>query len=79
MIASRLRQLDESVAPSAAPPKLSLHLAGFAAIMESHFQYEERQLLGIFRRSISSPNRTSCWAGCECGGDIDGGRPHARR
>jgi hemerythrin-like domain-containing protein len=49
MIASLLRQLDDSLssaASSAAPPsEVALQLHGVAAIMESHFRYEERQLL----------------------------------
>lgn len=46
MIATLLAQLDHALASSASPGELSLHLDGLAAIMESHFNYEERQLLG---------------------------------
>jgi hemerythrin-like domain-containing protein len=45
MIASLLVQFDHALTSSAAPSELSLQLAGLSAIMESHFRYEERQLL----------------------------------
>lgn len=45
MIASLLAQLDHALTSSASPDELSLHLDGLTAIMESHFNYEERQLL----------------------------------
>jgi hemerythrin-like domain-containing protein len=45
MIAALLTQFDRALT-SAAPSELALHLDGLSAIMESHFQYEERQLLG---------------------------------
>jgi hemerythrin-like domain-containing protein len=45
MIASLVTRFDHALATSAAPDELSLHLDGIAAIMESHFRYEERQLL----------------------------------
>lgn len=32
---------------AASPEELEQHLAGVAAIMESHFRYEERQLLTV--------------------------------
>ncbi|HEY7046929.1 MAG TPA: hemerythrin domain-containing protein [Jatrophihabitantaceae bacterium] len=41
-LASLLKQFDEAMRSSA---PLTPHLDGLAAIMESHFQYEERQLL----------------------------------
>jgi hemerythrin-like domain-containing protein len=47
MIASLLTQLDHALTSSAAPEELSLHLNGLSAIMESHFRYEERQLLDV--------------------------------
>ncbi len=31
------------------PKDLSLHLEGITAIMESHFRYEERQLLEVLK------------------------------
>ncbi len=46
MIASLLRQLDRSLSSAAPPGEVALQLDGVAAIMESHFRYEERQLLG---------------------------------
>jgi hemerythrin-like domain-containing protein len=45
LIAMLLTQFDRALASAAAPSELSLHLEGLSAIMESHFQYEERQLL----------------------------------
>lgn len=47
MIASLLRQFDAALASSGGPEVLSRHLDGIAAIMESHFRYEERQLLDM--------------------------------
>jgi hemerythrin-like domain-containing protein len=47
MIASLLRQFDYLLTSAAPSSQLSLHLEGLAAIMESHFRYEERELLGI--------------------------------
>jgi hemerythrin-like domain-containing protein len=47
MIASLLTQFDQALTSSVAPQELSLHLNGLSAIMESHFRYEERQLLDV--------------------------------
>ncbi|MEU5869378.1 hemerythrin domain-containing protein [Nonomuraea sp. NPDC047529] len=47
MIAMLLGQLDRAMASDATPGELSTHLDGLSAIMESHFRYEERQLLGV--------------------------------
>jgi hypothetical protein len=46
LIASLLTQFDQAVSSDARPAELSFQLDGLAAIMESHFRYEERQLLG---------------------------------
>lgn len=46
-IASLLGQLDRALGRSAPVEELQQHLDGLAAIMESHFRYEERQLLDI--------------------------------
>jgi hemerythrin-like domain-containing protein len=46
MIAALLAQFERALASSATPDELSRHLDGLSAIMESHFRYEERQLLG---------------------------------
>ena len=46
MIASLLRQFDHLLTSGARPSELALHLRGISAIVESHFRYEERQLLG---------------------------------
>jgi hemerythrin-like domain-containing protein len=45
LIASLLTQFDQAISSDAPPAELSLQLDGLAAIMESHFRYEERQLL----------------------------------
>ena len=47
MIAHLLEGLEEAVERAAEPAGLERHLAGISAIMESHFRYEERQLLGV--------------------------------
>lgn len=46
-IASLLRQLDRALGQPAAVDEVRGRLEGLAAIMESHFRYEERQLLDI--------------------------------
>lgn len=45
MIAALLTQFDHALTASATPDELVRHLDGLSAIMESHFNYEERQLL----------------------------------
>ncbi len=45
MIASLIARFDRALSSSAEPDELSLHLDGLSAIVESHFRYEERQLL----------------------------------
>lgn len=47
MIAHLLGGLRNAVDRSASPAELALHLEGVAAIMESHFRYEERRLLAV--------------------------------
>jgi len=47
MIAYLLSGLQAAVARAAPPAELDRHLDGLAAIMESHFRYEERQLLTV--------------------------------
>jgi hypothetical protein len=47
MIAHLLSGLREASDRAAPPGELALHLEGIAAIMESHFRYEERQLLTV--------------------------------
>ncbi|VXB69103.1 hemerythrin domain-containing protein [Pseudoclavibacter sp. 8L] len=47
MIAHLLSGLQSSVDAGAPPRVLDRHLEGIAAIMESHFRYEERQLLEV--------------------------------
>jgi hypothetical protein len=47
MIAGLVAGLEHAAHVSAPPADLERHLAGIAAIMESHFGYEERQLLTV--------------------------------
>lgn len=47
MIDFLLTALDAAVSSGAAPAELDRHLDGVGAIMESHFAYEERQLLRV--------------------------------
>jgi hemerythrin-like domain-containing protein len=47
MIAHLLAGLQAAAARAATPAELHRHLEGVAAIMESHFRYEERQLLTV--------------------------------
>lgn len=42
--------LQQAVDRSAPPSEVERHLEGLGAIMESHFAYEERQLLGILQQ-----------------------------
>jgi hemerythrin-like domain-containing protein len=46
MIAALLAQFGHALTASATPGELVRHLDGLSAIMESHFAYEERRLLG---------------------------------
>ena len=46
-IAALLDALDDAVERSSSPAELNRHLDGVAAIMESHFRFEERQLLSV--------------------------------
>jgi hemerythrin-like domain-containing protein len=47
MIAHLLGGLDKAIDSHAPAEELGRHLEGLAAIMESHFRYEERQLLAV--------------------------------
>lgn len=47
MIAHLLAALRAAVDRTAPPDELDRHLEGIAAIMESHFCYEERSLLTV--------------------------------
>ncbi len=47
MIAALLTQFGHAVTAAAGPDELARHLDGLSAIMESHFRYEERQLIGV--------------------------------
>ena len=47
MIAYLLSELEPAIRAQAPPEEIDRHLEGLAAIMESHFRYEERQLLTV--------------------------------
>ena len=47
MIGHLLGGLEAAVGARSSPEVLASHLEGIAAIMESHFRYEERQLLTV--------------------------------
>ncbi|MFS0894987.1 hemerythrin domain-containing protein [Microbacterium sp. 179-I 3D3 NHS] len=47
MIGHLIGGLEQAVASAATADELAEHLEGIAAIMESHFRYEERQLLSV--------------------------------
>ena len=47
MIGTLLAQFEAAITSSQSNDALALHLEGLAAIMESHFRYEERQLLDV--------------------------------
>lgn len=47
MIAYLLAELQSAADRTAPPDELDRHLEGIAAIMESHFRYEERSLLAV--------------------------------
>lgn len=47
MMSHLIAGLEDAAACSAGPAELRSHLEGLAAIMESHFRYEERALLGV--------------------------------
>jgi hemerythrin-like domain-containing protein len=47
MIAMLLGRFDRAITSPATPSELAMHLDGLSAIMESHFRYEERELLGV--------------------------------
>lgn len=56
MIAHLLAGLQAAVDRAAPVAELERHLEGVAAIMESHFRYEERQLLGVLETlSLDAP------------------------
>jgi iron-sulfur cluster repair protein YtfE (RIC family) len=47
LIGSLVLELHAAVDRAAGPGELDRHLGGIAAIMESHFRYEERRLLSV--------------------------------
>lgn len=47
MIAYLIAGLQEAASSAAPPEQLAPHLDGIAAIMESHFRYEERELVAV--------------------------------
>lgn len=50
MLAHLLQGLGAAADRAASPAELQRHLDGVAALMESHFRYEERQLLVVLER-----------------------------
>lgn len=56
MIAHLVTGLQSSISASATSIELARHLDGIAAIMESHFRYEERQLLEVLETLAYSAN-----------------------
>ena len=50
MIAYLLAGLEDALRSSADAAVIERHLEGIAAIMESHFRYEERELLPVLAR-----------------------------
>lgn len=50
MIGTLLSGLESAVSRKASPGVLGRHLEGLAAIMESHFRFEERTLLDVLDR-----------------------------
>jgi hemerythrin-like domain-containing protein len=49
MIGTLIRQLQAAISSSADAGELARHLEGIAAIMESHFRYEEKRILDVLR------------------------------
>ncbi len=47
MLAHLIAGLQSALSDAATPESLARHLDGIAAIMESHFRYEERSLLSV--------------------------------
>lgn len=47
MIAMLLGRFARAITWNATPSEPAMHLDGLSAIMESHFRYEERELLGV--------------------------------
>ena len=56
MVAYLLTGLEAVVDRDGSPAELDQHLERIAAIMESHFRYEERQLLGVLETLDLSAN-----------------------
>lgn len=50
LIAALLARFDAAVRSTESPATLALHLQGIAAIMESHFRFEERELEPLLDR-----------------------------
>ncbi|MFF2053978.1 hemerythrin domain-containing protein [Leifsonia sp. NPDC058194] len=49
MIAHLIGGLEQAVASAATPAELGRHVEGIAAIMESHFRFEERRLVAVLQ------------------------------
>lgn len=52
MMSHLISGLQAATERDATPVELDRHLEGIAAIMESHFRYEERQLLSVLDRLV---------------------------
>ncbi len=64
MIDYLITALTQTMRSNATPAELERHLDGIAAIMESHFAYEERQLLASSTDSSSTPTQGMCSVRC---------------
>lgn len=53
MMAHLITALRSAIDAAATPAELDRHIEGVAAIMESHFRYEERQLLTVLDTLVS--------------------------
>ena len=58
MIGTLIQQFETAISTSAGTHALARHLEGIAAIMESHFRYEERALGGVLAALDLGASRT---------------------
>lgn len=58
MISHLIRGLQTAVSSGATPAAMGSHLEGLAAIMESHFRYEERELLTVLEALVLDADPT---------------------
>ena len=57
MMAHLIAALRAAIDGAATPAELDRHIEGIAAIMESHFRYEERQLLTVLDTLVLDAGR----------------------